>query len=178
MLIRSTLVRMSSGKYVSMSKRCIWLGHGSPENFSKSLASAISRERCRESPATERRQLIVLKSADRVEVAPCRIPRYVTEKVLAPSPVRQKPPRGISHASPKPAEARIECGDARRWQIAIVAGEQLVAAIADRTTVTCCRAICDTYHVGIAEESRERLVEMRDQICRRYSSASGLTTNS
>ena len=42
MLMRSTFVRMSSGRYVSASKRIIWLGHGRCAKRSKCCASRVS----------------------------------------------------------------------------------------------------------------------------------------
>ena len=72
---------------------------------------------------------------------------------------------------------RVELRDLRMRHVAVVAPEQLVAAIARQHDRDMRRAISETYHVGIADGSANG--SSKCAISRsRMASASGRTTNS
>ncbi len=167
MLMRSTLVSTSSGRYVSKSKRIIRLWCGSASNLLESRrrrSSPHSTSRATGAPrASTRRSFRPPERRRRVQVPAIVVARDVSEKILAAEPVRQQrpdcagePPRaGYAHT--------IELRHTRVRQVAVVSAEQLVAAVARQHHGDVPAGNLRDIPGRNRRRVRERLVEMLDQ---------------
>ena len=111
MLIRSTLVRMSSGRYVLLSNSNIRLGHGSaasPRDRADALVSAICRLRAGVKIRRVETTARLAERADGVEVPTFGVLRHVAQVSSCPGSCGRRP---IAAADRRPTTPRSRSND-------------------------------------------------------------------